>query len=180
MSVPQNNLRPVSRFVTGHNKATGASVFEALSVTESPPISSYPDGMQIALYYATSGFPVDLSIDRDIKIYENITKNPPEIVVPDGSAARVIDFPPCYNSPMHRSMSLNYNFVIEGEVEVILDSGEKRTLKPGDGLVQRAINHSWRNTSQTEWARITAVVLPIHDFQVAGQNVEANLPSRHE
>ncbi|KIW86769.1 uncharacterized protein Z519_12555 [Cladophialophora bantiana CBS 173.52] len=69
---------------------------------------------------------------------------------------------------MHRSMSLNYNFVIEGEVEVLLDSGETRTLKRGDGLVQRAVNHAWRNTSEMKWARITAVVLPVQDFQVGG------------
>ncbi|KIW45740.1 uncharacterized protein PV06_04101 [Exophiala oligosperma] len=178
MSVPSNNLRPLTRFVTGHNSADGKSVFESAAVNESPPVINYPGGMQIAFYYGTSGFPVDLSNDGDIKIYHKMIQNPPGIAVLNGSAARVIDFPPACTTPMHRSMSLNYNFVIEGEVEVILDSGEKRILKRGDGLVQRAINHAWRNTSQTEWARITAVVLPVREFEVAERQITANLPPR--
>ena len=142
-----------------------------------PPISTYPGDMQIAFYYATQGFPIVIADGKDMQQYENFTKDPPGIVVRCGSAARMIDFPPGFKTPMHRSLSLNYNFVIEGEVEVILDSGETRILKRGDGLVQRAINHAWRNVSDTEWARISAVVLPVQTFQIGGKEVEANLPS---
>lgn len=171
-----SDLRPVSRFVTGNNKADGKSVFQT-DVDSSPPIRQFPDGMQIFDCYLTQGFPVDVAADADIRVYERLIQNPPGIVVPDGSAARVVDLPPAYTSPMHRSISLNYNFVIEGEVEVLLDSGETRTLKRGDGLVQRAVNHAWRNTSETEWARITAVVLPVQGFQAGEAKSE---PSRNE
>lgn len=58
---------------------------------------------------------------------------------------------------MHRAISVTYNFVIEGELEVTLDSGEKKVLRPGDTLVQRGINHAWRNASDTKWARLAAV-----------------------
>ena len=58
---------------------------------------------------------------------------------------------------MHRTISVNYNVVVEGTVELILDSGETRIMRPRDMVVQRAINHSRKNTSQTDWARITAV-----------------------
>lgn len=61
---------------------------------------------------------------------------------------------------MHRTVSLNYNFVVQGRVELILDSGEKRELLPGDMAVQRAVNHAWRNVSDTEWARIAAFAVP--------------------
>lgn len=61
---------------------------------------------------------------------------------------------------MHRTVSVNYNFIIEGELEIMLDSGETRLMKPGDVLVQRAINHAWRNPSSTKWARIAAVSFP--------------------
>lgn len=92
--------------------------------------------------------------------YTHLIANPPGIVIPNGCAARLVDFPPGYTTPMHRSISLNYNFVVQGEVEMILDSGETRRLVQGDMAVQRAVNHAWRNVSRTEWARITAFVVP--------------------
>ncbi|KAK4942594.1 hypothetical protein LTR10_017723 [Elasticomyces elasticus] len=162
MSSP-NSLSPISRFVTGHNKSDGSSVFQT-DVDCNPPVRQFPGGMEIFDCYMTKGFPVDVAADDDIRTYEHLVQNPPGIVVDNGSAARVVDLPPAYVSPMHRSLSLNYNFVIEGEVEVLLDSGETRILKRGDGLVQRAVKHAWRNTSETDWARITAVVLPVQGF----------------
>jgi hypothetical protein len=47
------------------------------------------------------------------------------------------DTPPGGISPMHRTLSVDYATVIEGTVELILDSGETRTLKAGDTIVQR-------------------------------------------
>lgn len=61
-------------------------------------------------------------------------------------------------SPMHRTTSLDYGVVIEGEVELVLDGGEKRILKRGDICVQRATAHAWRNCSETEWARMLYVL----------------------
>ncbi|KAJ9497607.1 hypothetical protein H2202_007031 [Exophiala xenobiotica] len=169
----RNSLRTVSRFVTGHNKVDGTSVFQ-IDVGSSPPVRQLPDGMQIFDCYMTQGFPINVAGESDISVYERLIHNPPGIVVPNGSAARIVDIPPAYTSPMHRSMSLNYNFVIEGEVDVLLDSGETRSLRRGDVLVQRAINHAWRNRSETEWARITAVVLPVQDIQVGGTGLQTS------
>jgi quercetin dioxygenase-like cupin family protein len=177
MSKP-NNLRTPVRFVTGHN-ADGTSIFET-AISENPPTNNFSDDMQIAFCYGTQGFPIDVNDGKDIRVYEDLVQNPPGILVPDGSAARIVDFAPGYTTPMHRSMSLNYNVVIEGEVEVLLDSGESRILQRGDTLVQRAINHAWRNTSATEWARITAVVLPVQEFDVGGEDVKPSLSSPSE
>ena len=163
MSAP-TGLRPINRVITTHNKA-GLSVF-ASTISEKPPLTELADGMQISFCYATSGFPVRLEQEEDISQYENFVRNPPGIVVEDGSVARLVDFPPGYSSPMHRTISLNYNFVLEGEVELILDSGETRILKPGDMAVQRGINHAWRNTSQDKWARISAFALPAEKFAI--------------
>lgn len=147
---------------------------------DTPPSSEYGDDMSIRFCYGTQGFPINVENGKDIQVYENLIQTPPGIVVPNGSAARIVDFAPGYTTPMHRSMSLNYNVVIEGEVEVLLDSGESRILRRGDTLVQRAINHAWRNTSETEWARITAVVLPVEEFSVGGNEVEANSASQSD
>lgn len=169
-SVPKQ-LRPTSRFITGHN-SEGKSVFET-SMSPEAPVRKAPDGMEIFFNYGTQGFPVQLSDNQDLQTYQHLIEDWPGIVVPNGTAARIVDFPPGCVTPMHRSLSLNYNFVIEGEVEVILDSGEVRRLGPGDMLVQRAIMHAWRNVSKTEWARISAIPMPVEPFKVCGKVVEA-------
>ena len=48
---------------------------------------------------------------------------------------------PGSTSPMHRTVSLDYGCVIEGEVECVLDSGEVKLLKRGDVCVQRGESH---------------------------------------
>lgn len=62
---------------------------------------------------------------------------------------------------MHRTNSLDYIFIIDGELELTLSSGEKRVMKRGDVAIQRACLHSWKNMSKTEIARFAAVTLGI-------------------
>jgi mannose-6-phosphate isomerase-like protein (cupin superfamily) len=45
---------------------------------------------------------------------------------------------------MHRTESIDYGIVIEGEMTLVLDDSEV-TLKPGDVVVQRGTNHAWSN-----------------------------------
>ena len=47
---------------------------------------------------------------------------------------------------MHRTKTLDYVVVIEGELVLLLDDSE-RVLKPGDVVVQRGTNHAWENRS---------------------------------
>ncbi|KAH8691678.1 cupin domain protein, partial [Talaromyces proteolyticus] len=148
-------LRDIKRYITTHDEA-GRSVF-AKSLDDNPPAAVNPTPASLFLCYATQNFPVEIQQEKDIERYKQFIKNPPGIIVPGGSAARIVDFPPSYTSAMHRTVSVNYNFVIEGEIEIILDSEQTRLMKPGDVLVQRAINHYWRNPSSTKWARIAAV-----------------------
>ena len=77
---------------------------------------------------------------------------------PNGTVARIVDFAPGSEALMHRTQSLDYGIVIEGEVEMVLDEGVKRVLRRGDVAVQRGTNHGWRNTSGTEWARMFFVL----------------------
>jgi mannose-6-phosphate isomerase-like protein (cupin superfamily) len=53
------------------------------------------------------------------------------------------------NSPhplMHRTETVDYGVVIEGEVTLVLDDSEVQ-LKPGSVVVQRGTNHAWANRS---------------------------------
>jgi mannose-6-phosphate isomerase-like protein (cupin superfamily) len=48
---------------------------------------------------------------------------------------------------MHRTQSVDYGIVIEGEVVLVLDR-EEVTLRPGSVVVQRGTNHAWANRSE--------------------------------
>ena len=47
---------------------------------------------------------------------------------------------------MHRTETVDYGVVIEGEMTLVLDTGEV-ALKPGSVVVQRGTNHAWANRS---------------------------------
>jgi mannose-6-phosphate isomerase-like protein (cupin superfamily) len=47
---------------------------------------------------------------------------------------------------MHRTETVDYGVVIEGELTLVLDRGEVQ-LKPGSVVVQRGTNHAWANRS---------------------------------
>lgn len=64
--------------------------------------------------------------------------------VGDGDASTVKDDSP--HPLMHRTESVDYGIVIEGELTLIVDKGEA-ILKPGSVVVQRGTNHAWANRS---------------------------------
>ena len=76
---------------------------------------------------------------------------------------------------MHRTQSLDYGIVLEGEIECVLDSGEVRLMKRGDIAVQRGTMHAWRNTSSTEWARMIFVLLAAEKVNTGGKELEADM-----
>lgn len=158
------------RYLTTNNRQ-GVSEF-VQNITSSPPERILPDGAKIFFCYGSENFPVDLNEAQDLRSYQNLIQNPPGIVIPNGFAFRVIDMPPGYESVMHRTTSVNFNVVIKGKLELKLDGNEIRILKPGDSAIQRAVNHSWKNVSSTDWARIVAVPIPAVPLRFDGYTVE--------
>ncbi|MDQ2641348.1 MAG: cupin domain-containing protein, partial [Pseudomonadota bacterium] len=47
---------------------------------------------------------------------------------------------------MHRTETIDYGIVLEGEVTLIMDVGET-VVRAGDIVVQRGTNHGWANRS---------------------------------
>ena len=47
---------------------------------------------------------------------------------------------------MHRTESVDYALVLEGEIVIVLDDSE-RLMKQGDFLVERGTSHAWANRS---------------------------------
>ena len=53
---------------------------------------------------------------------------------------------------MHRTQTLDYGIVLEGELTLVVDRGET-TVRAGDIVIQRGTNHAWANRSDTELPR---------------------------
>jgi len=70
----------------------------------------------------------------------------------------------------HRTDSLDYAIVLEGEITLLVDDGEA-TLKAGDVAIQRATSHAWSNRTDRV-ARVAFVLIgtePISADEIARQ-----------
>jgi len=61
---------------------------------------------------------------------------------------------------MHATNTIDYLVVLEGEVVLVLETGEVR-LKQGDLIVDRGVLHGWRNDGNDPAAFIS-IMLPAH------------------
>ncbi len=59
---------------------------------------------------------------------------------------------------MHKTETLDAIILVKGEVDLLLDDGEAKALKPGDVVIQRATNHAWVNRGK-ETALLVAVLI---------------------
>lgn len=59
---------------------------------------------------------------------------------------------------MHKTDTLDVIVLVRGKVDMLLDNGEAKSLKPGDVVIQRATNHAWVNRG-TETALLVAVLI---------------------
>jgi len=87
-----------------------------------------------------------------------------------GSVLRVVDIRPGARSPMHRTVSIDYGIVLEGEIVLELDSGEERTVPQGGIVIQRGTNHAWVNRTEN-WVRIVFVLLDAEPLVIGGQTL---------
>lgn len=51
---------------------------------------------------------------------------------------------------LHKTNTIDYLILLEGEVTLILDTGEEKTLKAGDTVVQKGNLHTWHNRGYTD------------------------------
>ena len=58
---------------------------------------------------------------------------------------------------MHRTETIDYGIVLEGEVVLILDDGET-VVRAGDVVIQRGTSHAWANRSASN-ARIAFILI---------------------
>ncbi|EAW12258.1 cupin domain-containing protein [Aspergillus clavatus NRRL 1] len=171
MSQKPNNLPSIKRFITTHS-SDGESIF--LSHAQIPdyiPSKPISDDGDIALLYTTVTNPVSIDDENDIAIYDEFLHTSPGLTTSLGTVLRTIDLRPGEMTPMHRTVSVDYAIVVEGEVEIILDSGESRSMRRGDVCVQRGTAHSCKNRSTTEWCRMMFVFLPMLKITIKGHDM---------
>lgn len=151
-----SQLPGLTHYITGHDK-NGRAIIQEERRAEWREFG----GSQTSLHeiYATSRFPPDLNKDVDIEESNKILASPDlGLVHPGGIVCRIVDFAPGNDLFMHRTQSLDYGVVLEGRVEMVMDSGDVRVLQRGDVAVQRGTMHAWKNPSKTEWTRLLFVM----------------------
>jgi quercetin dioxygenase-like cupin family protein len=127
------------RVVTGHD-GEGKSVFLS---DGAPPVSrTAPDGAGFFEMWSTAAAPVPLDAAEPDPAAGEVLVPPP----PNGTKIRVNEFPPGAVSPVHRTHSVDYGIVVEGEMVLALDDSET-VLRRGDIVVQRGTSHRWENRS---------------------------------
>ncbi|KAI0973194.1 hypothetical protein F4678DRAFT_428191 [Xylaria arbuscula] len=95
-----------------------------------------------------------------------------------GSLIRVVDFPPNSQGHNHRTSSLDYGIVLDGELELHLEDGSCTIVRPGDVVVQQATMHQWNNNTNKP-IRVLFILLPSEKPDVDGVEVgESGIPEK--
>lgn len=175
------SLPPFRRIVTGHDGAGRALVAMAGATPNTFPLKAVPGTVFYEVWNsATSPAPLDNGADPTDKPLQLS----PGVL---GSVIRVVDIPPdsiqnqvsaedatavfseigeshagtgkadSKHKLMHRTETLDYGIVTEGEVWLVLDEEEVH-LKRGDIVVQRGTNHAWSNRTDA-MARMVFILL---------------------
>jgi catechol 2,3-dioxygenase-like lactoylglutathione lyase family enzyme/quercetin dioxygenase-like cupin family protein len=170
--VPGGPPPSVRRIVTGHNAAghaiiqsdgppdrtqvlsdSRATFHEIWNTRETPAridrASAEPPEAKLTLLPPKNGTRIrvlDIPPESaDLKTMDSATarKHFAEIGAPEASTLGTTNARHAY---MHRTESIDYGIVLEGEVTLIVDDGETN-VSAGDIVIQRGTNHSWANRS---------------------------------
>lgn len=155
-----NKLPPLRRIVTGHDAAGKSVVINDTSI-ETQRIPS--DDADFALLWTAPSLPVDNNDQTDGR------ERDAGLTLHGGSVIRVVDMLPGRASPMHRTNSIDYGIVLQGELELELDDGQITHLKAGDIVVQRGTMHLWRNPSESDVCRIVFVLTEACAVEIDGE-----------
>ena len=146
MSDETSSPKSARRVVTGHDES-GKSIV----LSDGPP----PQHHAMSGPAIGADFIEMWNVPASVPLLSGIEAREPNereftIMPVAGHLLRIIDiYPPQQGGKrtvMHRTRTLDYVVVIEGEIVLILDDSEV-TLKKGDVAVQRGTNHAWENRS---------------------------------
>lgn len=148
----------IRRVVTGHD-AQGRAVVALDEVVKGEVV--------------TQGWLTDKLPSNNVDDFE-VGRGQPGTTIPGGSAIRFVDINPGYRSAMHRTSTIDYVLILEGELDMELDGGEVVHLRAGDLVVQRGTNHAWANNSG-HVCRIASVLIRAEPVVVGGRVLEPTM-----
>jgi hypothetical protein len=173
-------LPPIRRIVTADDATGRSRIAEDASAKAIRTVPDRP-GYRSVNVWRTEAAPAPIEAPDTAEQHKGIL--PPGN---GGSILRIIDFPPELADPverkrqiqatfggmfsdahhdkregahpgMHRTHTVDYAILLEGEIWAVMDEGET-LMRAGDVLVQRGTNHAWANRSNRT-ARIAFVLI---------------------
>jgi mannose-6-phosphate isomerase-like protein (cupin superfamily) len=173
------NLPDIRRIVTGDDAKGRSRIVEDAPARSLRTVAARP-GYRAVNVWRTEQSPARIDSGDTTASHQGIL--PPE----GGTILRIIDFPPepadkaelkrrldatfggIYRDAahdkrpgvhpgMHRTETVDYAIVLEGEIYAVMDEGET-LMRAGDVLIQRGTNHAWANRS-SKTARIAFVLI---------------------
>ncbi len=190
------NFPPITRVVTGHSPDGRSILTEVGPLPTVVEITAIP-GTVFHEVWSTAESPARVADDGDPTIGALVLPPPPGgtrirfVDIPpdtedflksgvgrmgeafeqigDKAASTVKESSP--HPLMHRTESIDYGIVIEGEMTLVLDDGEA-LLKPGSVVIQRGTNHAWANRSGKMCRMLFVLVSGTYDPALAASLAE--------
>ena len=152
----------VRRVITGHD-ANGKAIVQIDEVAKH--LFTGRPGATGCNVWTTEGFPVENDGDADQGQRKVGT------TLPDGTIFRVLEFAPGLAARNHRTDSIDYIVVLEGEIDMELDDTTVH-LKAGDVMVQRGTIHNWVNRG-TAPCRLAVILIDAKSVEAGGTLLSA-------
>lgn len=153
----------VRRVVTGHN-AEGKAIAMIDDIVEG---ESRRERVDAAVIWTSLGFPNNNDGNEDEGKREGVATT-----LPGGTVFRLLALEPGNAPRMHRTDSLDYSVVLQGEIDMELDDGVMVHCKQGDVIVQRGTVHNWLNRG-TETCVLAFVLMDAKPVEVGGKRLDA-------
>jgi hypothetical protein len=174
-----NKLPPIRRVVTADSADGRSRIVEDAAAAAIRTVAERP-GYRAVNVWRSAEMPAHIGASDTTAAHRGVL--PPK----NGTILRICDFPPEPKDPkelkrvmdatfgsiysdadharatarhpgMHRTETVDYAIVLEGEIWAVMDEGET-LLRAGDILIQRGTNHAWANRSAGT-ARVAFVLI---------------------
>jgi len=127
----------IRRVITAHD-ANGKAVVGADTTIESTA-GNIDKNISAADVWWTHSIPVE------VERHDASGEPSPRMPTPSGTLLKILEISSGTQPVMHKTDTLDYAIVMEGEVDMLLDDGAEVHLKAGDIMIQRGTLHGWAN-----------------------------------
>ncbi|KAJ3721459.1 hypothetical protein F5878DRAFT_632041 [Lentinula raphanica] len=162
-----SDLPDLRRIVTSHNPQ-GLSNIQTDNQVVFEPTPLAP-GINIAsIWKIVDGIPTG-----DNNIPDDGAKRQIEGLVPsNGANVQMTELAPGAITPNHRTSSIDCNFLLAGELVLVMEDGSETTLtQTGDSVITKGGMHIWKNPSSTKWCRWMTVLMSAEPVVVNGETL---------